>query len=135
MNRSVFETADANDDSQDVLMLRRSGSMFTGVCSGIAHYVGVDPTVIRFSAVTLSLVSACVVPLYITLAFVLPHDCSKPVDVAKPWFDGFTLVQQLKSGFRDMLKAATRRDKAAFHCAWRLQIDGCCRAWTEAVNR
>ena len=122
----------ASEGVQRLLRLRREGSMFAGVCSGIAHYLDIDPIVIRASAIVLSLVSPWVVPTYVTLAFLMPED---PNGGVAPWFDGVTLVQHLKAGFKDMFRAGMRHDKAAFHRAWRQQVDHCRRTWADAVNR
>jgi phage shock protein PspC (stress-responsive transcriptional regulator) len=132
MNYADLGSTTASEGAQRLLRLRREGSIFTGVCSGIAHYVDIDPIVIRASAIVLSLVSPLMVPTYVTLAFLMPED---PGGGVAPWFDGVTLVQRLKAGFKDLFGAAMRQDKAGFHRAWRQQVDHCRRAWADAVNR
>lgn len=49
--------------------------MIAGVCSGIAEYFGVDPTLVRIGFVLLSLLSTGFPGLlvYIILAFVMPE--------------------------------------------------------------
>ena len=115
------------------LALRRSGSVMTGVCSGIASYADIDPVVVRACTVALAFTGAWVVPTYVALAFVLPADCNED-ERGAAWFDGFALVQQLQVGFKEMLRAAIRRDSDRFHAAWHRQIDHCRRAWTKTVS-
>jgi len=116
-----------------VLRLRRRGSMFTGVCSGIADYFGVDVTFVRVGFTLASLASAWVVPMYVTLAFVLQADpVSQVSDDSRPWFDGQELVQQLKAGLKEMLRATTTNDEVAFRGAWDRMIESCCQAWRKA---
>ncbi len=47
-----------------------------GVCSGIAKYFGIDPTIVRLGAIVLSLVTAVVTGLiaYIICALVIPDE-------------------------------------------------------------
>ena len=58
--------------------LYRSGSntMISGVCGGLAEYLGMDPTVVRLIYVILSLFSACFpgLLLYIIAMIIIPPD-------------------------------------------------------------
>ncbi len=54
----------------------RSERMLGGVCGGIAHYVGMDPTVIRLLFVLLLFLSGGVPAIlaYIILLFIIPEE-------------------------------------------------------------
>jgi phage shock protein C len=54
----------------------RSNRMITGVCGGLAEWLGWDPTVVRVLYVALSLVSAAFPGLlaYLVLSFVIPDE-------------------------------------------------------------
>ncbi len=53
----------------------RNNSMLTGVCGGIAEWLGWDPTVVRIAYVLLSILSAAFpgILVYIILYFVMPQ--------------------------------------------------------------
>ncbi len=53
----------------------RKNSMLTGVCGGIAEWLGWDPTVVRIAYVLLSILSAAFpgILVYIILYFVMPQ--------------------------------------------------------------
>lgn len=53
----------------------RNNSMLTGVCGGIAEWLGWDPTVVRIAYVLLSILSAAFpgILVYIILYFVMPE--------------------------------------------------------------
>ena len=52
----------------------RSNTMISGVCGGLAEYIGMDPTVVRLLYVLLSLFSAAFpgLILYIIAMFIIP---------------------------------------------------------------
>lgn len=54
----------------------RDDRMIAGVCSGIADYFDLDPTVVRAGYVVLSLLSAAFpgLILYLILAFIVPNE-------------------------------------------------------------
>lgn len=54
----------------------RDDRMIAGVCSGIAEYFDLDPTVVRAGYVLLSLLSAAFpgLILYLVLAFIVPNE-------------------------------------------------------------
>ena len=60
--------------------LRRSSSnkVITGVCGGIAEWLGWDPTLVRVGFVAVSLLSAAFpgLILYVLLSFIMPEDTS-----------------------------------------------------------
>lgn len=55
-----------------VLRRSRDDKMVAGVCGGLAHYLGVDPVLIRLAVVALALSGGVGVLLYIVAAIVLP---------------------------------------------------------------
>ena len=57
-------------------VLRRSSDdkMVAGVCGGLAHYLGVDPVLIRLAAVALALSGGVGILLYVVAAIILPVD-------------------------------------------------------------
>lgn len=46
-----------------------------GVCGGIAHYLGVDSTVVRLIVVALSLAGTLGVWAYLLAAIIMPESC------------------------------------------------------------
>jgi phage shock protein PspC (stress-responsive transcriptional regulator) len=58
--------------------LRRSSSnkVLTGVCGGLAEWLGWDPTLVRVGYVAVSLLSAAFpgLILYVLLSFIMPSD-------------------------------------------------------------
>lgn len=47
--------------------------MLAGVCSGIAEYFSIDPTLVRLVAVILACFSGCGVLAYIIAALIIPN--------------------------------------------------------------
>ena len=58
--------------------LRRStrDRMLTGTASGIAHYLGVDPTFVRIAFVVLTFMGGAGVPLYLAALLLIPEEGS-----------------------------------------------------------
>lgn len=58
------------------LTRNRQDRMIAGVCSGIADYFDLDPTVVRVGYVLLSLLSAAFpgLILYVVLTLIVPND-------------------------------------------------------------
>ncbi len=58
--------------------LRRSSTnkVLTGVCGGLAEWLGWDPTIVRVGYVAVSLLSAAFpgLILYVLLSFIMPED-------------------------------------------------------------
>ncbi len=55
-------------------------SKIFGVCSGIANYLGVDPTLVRVVAVILLFISAgLAIPAYLVIAVIMPEKPKKIV--------------------------------------------------------
>lgn len=50
----------------------RTDTMLGGVCGGLAHYLGVDPTLVRLVAVLLAMSSGIGLVLYIVLWIIVP---------------------------------------------------------------
>jgi phage shock protein PspC (stress-responsive transcriptional regulator) len=129
------ESASNNAFSTIGLHTRREGSHFTGVCSGLAKFISVDVNVIRICVAVASFYSAWVVPVYVTLAFVLPNDSRIDSTSEAPFFEGQQLIREIKAGLRAMMKATQHQDARAFSKAWDAQIINCRRAWAEAIDR
>lgn len=63
-------------DMNKKLYRSRNDKMISGVCAGIAHYLNIDPTLVRVIYAVLS-VSTAFIPcliLYIVLAIVIPQE-------------------------------------------------------------
>ena len=56
------------------LMRSESDAMVFGVCSGVAHYFNIDPTVIRLGWVIFCLLGGSGVLAYIIAAIIIPSD-------------------------------------------------------------
>ena len=52
----------------------KNGSMFCGVCTGIAHYFGLDPTLVRLGWVLFSLLGGSGVLAYIVCTIIIPEE-------------------------------------------------------------
>ncbi len=63
---------DSSGHSQRRLYRSCGNRMITGVCGGIAEYLGVDPTLIRLGFVLLTLLNGAGLLLYILMAVVVP---------------------------------------------------------------
>jgi phage shock protein PspC (stress-responsive transcriptional regulator) len=117
------------------LRTRRAGSIFTGVCSGIAEFLRVDVGIVRVCVTLGSFYSGWVLPAYITLAFVLPNDSRMDPKEAPPFLDGQKVISELKKGGRALMKAMQTGDGQVFRRAWDEQLVSCRRAWVEAIKR
>lgn len=117
------------------LHLRKSGSMLTGVCSGIAEYLNVDVQLLRLGAVVLALVSGWTLPAYLAAAFILPlEEDSDAAGGARPLIDGQKVIKQIKLSARQLLSAAAMKDGGAFKHQWEAQVGNLRRAWMDAVQ-
>jgi phage shock protein PspC (stress-responsive transcriptional regulator) len=56
------------------LVRMRSDRMFLGVASGLAHYLSIDPAIIRLIFVLLTLAGGHGLLIYLILAVVLPEE-------------------------------------------------------------
>lgn len=63
-------------EEQKRLTRPRTGRILAGICAGIGHYFGVDPTLVRVGYVALSLFSAGFpgLLLYIILLIIIPEE-------------------------------------------------------------
>lgn len=52
----------------------RYDRMFAGVCGGLGHYLGIDPTIIRLLFVLLALANGAGVLIYILMMIVVPEN-------------------------------------------------------------
>ena len=61
--------------------LRRSyqDRMLAGVAAGLAHYFGVDPTIVRIAFVVLTIVGGAGIPLYLAGLLLIPERGQRPV--------------------------------------------------------
>lgn len=60
--------------SQRRLYRKRNDKMLAGVCSGIAEYINLDPTIVRLIWALLSLAYGTGILIYIICAFVIPEE-------------------------------------------------------------
>lgn len=54
-------------------LYKGTDKMICGVCSGIAAYFGVDPTIVRLGAVVLALAGSAGIWAYIIAAIIMPE--------------------------------------------------------------
>jgi phage shock protein C len=75
---SHTETSHEPRSSRQSLPLRRllQGRMLAGVASGIADYLGVDPTIVRIAMVVLVFVGGAGIPLYLAGWLLIPEEGS-----------------------------------------------------------
>lgn len=76
MSTSAPEVPQAPTPEPQPRVLRRSSDdrMIAGVCGGLAHYLGVDPVLIRLAAVALALSGGVGILLYVVAAIIVPAD-------------------------------------------------------------
>lgn len=63
--------------SSKKLMRSRDDKMLVGVAAGLAHYLGIDPTLVRLAWVVAILLpgpNVIIIALYVLLAFIMPLD-------------------------------------------------------------
>jgi Putative stress-responsive transcriptional regulator len=63
--------------SSKKLMRSRDDKMLVGVAAGLAHYLGIDPTLVRLAWVVAILLpgpNIIIIVLYVLLAFIMPLD-------------------------------------------------------------
>jgi phage shock protein C len=63
--------------SSKKLMRSRDDKMIVGVAAGLAHYLGIDPTLVRLAwvdAILLPGPNVIIIALYVLLAFIMPLD-------------------------------------------------------------
>ena len=65
-----------NDPMSKPLMRVRQGALIAGVCGGIAKWLGLDPTIVRFLYAALTLLSAAFpgIIIYILLWILMPRE-------------------------------------------------------------
>ncbi len=85
MNERSFNSSSVRSGLQNFrqrLPLRRSSSdrMILGVCGGIGHRLGIDPTIVRAGWFMLTMFTAGFAALFYPLGLVLPQEDSSPVE-------------------------------------------------------
>lgn len=63
----------------------RDDQMIAGVCSGFAHYIGADPTIIRLAVVALTFLGlGSMIVVYIIAWIIVPPDDGQPTSRHAP---------------------------------------------------
>lgn len=62
---------------QRKLLRNRSDRMLAGICSGLAHYFGVDPLLMRLVFVALALVNGLGFVIYLIMWIIVPDETSQ----------------------------------------------------------
>ena len=104
------------------------GAMFSGVCNGLAAYVGVDVTFIRLAFVILSLVWGAGVLVYLVLSFIVPA-AETPAEKAAASGAAATaqeFIRRAKAGYYEGMRSFG--DKQA-HREWRRKFKREMREW------
>lgn len=60
--------------SEKRLIRSREDRMLAGVCSGLAHYLNIDPVIVRLLAVLLTLWNGFGLVIYLVLALIMPQE-------------------------------------------------------------
>ena len=82
---TAYEPSDTPEPRR--LTRTRDGRMITGVCSGLAAYFGVDPTLVRIGAVLLTiLTSGAGILLYVAATLIIPEE-GKDASIAQELID------------------------------------------------
>ncbi|MCC6614629.1 MAG: PspC domain-containing protein [Anaerolineae bacterium] len=66
------------------LVRSKTDRQISGVCSGLAQYFDLDPTVVRLIFVVATLLGGPGLVIYIVLAIVMPEEGSESAVVEKP---------------------------------------------------
>jgi phage shock protein C len=85
-------------DMQTQTRLTRSTSdkVIGGVCSGIAHYFGIDPVIVRLLAVALVFAGGISILLYPVLWLIMPTAYSTSSSASESWQEMQQFGQQVK---------------------------------------
>lgn len=82
---TAYEPSDTPEPRR--LTRTRDGRMITGVCSGLAAYFGVDPTLVRVGVAVLTvLTSGAGILLYVAGALIIPEE-GKNASIAQELID------------------------------------------------
>jgi phage shock protein PspC (stress-responsive transcriptional regulator) len=125
--RQAASAASAATDAPRRLYLIEEGSMFGGVCTGIAAYLHVDVTIVRIGFLLLALVTKGGFGLaYLVLAFVIPSaNTSEERAAARGQaFNAQELVDRAKKNYADFKdsrdwRGEWRRNRRAWKQQWR----------------
>lgn len=60
--------------SEKRLVRSRDNRMLFGVCAGLAHYLNIDPVIVRLLAVLLTLWNGIGLVVYLVLALLMPQE-------------------------------------------------------------
>lgn len=60
--------------SEKRLVRSRDNRMLFGVCAGLAHYLNIDPVIVRLLAVLLTLWNGIGLVIYLVLALIMPQE-------------------------------------------------------------
>lgn len=66
--------------SDDKLTRNERNKMILGVCSGLADYTHLDVAIVRLAFLVLLFASGIGIPIYLALAFLMPHDVQYDAD-------------------------------------------------------
>lgn len=89
----------------------KDDKMVEGVCSGIAAYLGVDPTIVRIIFVALLIISGGIVAIaYLVMALVIPLAKTPEEHAAAHGapFDAQDIIERARSKFQDFQNKADR---------------------------
>lgn len=79
------------------LVRSQQEQMVAGVCGGLAHYFGIDVTIVRLLFVLVGIVGGSSIPIYLALWLVLPVDSAQLPQPGQP---------TIKANFQDMKQQA-----------------------------
>jgi phage shock protein PspC (stress-responsive transcriptional regulator) len=107
----------------------REGEMWTGVCNGIAAYIGVDVTWVRIAVVLLTLfTSGIVILIYFALAFIVPY-AETSEDRAAAFGAPFSTEEFLGRAKKKLEGSSDEREK--WRREWRRQQRQWQRQWAQ----
>ena len=89
----------------------RDDRMIWGVCGGIAHYFGIDPTIVRVIAVLLAFADGLGILAYIVLAIIVPLENSpsrEPREIIK---ENVQEIKQTASQFGEDMRSTFARQE------------------------
>lgn len=112
----------------------REGAMVSGVCNGIAAYLGVDPTFVRLAAVFLTLIWGAGALAYLIMVFVVPEAVS-PEQKAEAYGTPSTaqeFIRRARQGYYDAVKSFPDREARR---QWKRRFKSEMRDWRTRFHR
>jgi len=79
--------------SEKKLVRLRDDRMVSGVASGIAHYIGIDPVIVRLVFVLMALSGGHGILIYLVLALVMPEEYAV-VAKAEPFDEDEIIIKE-----------------------------------------